>query len=86
MMRGIFTTPGASAEQVAFYNQLLDKLRALPEWKDFMARGAFKQTSMAGHEFVDWLEKASRFHNVLMREAKLTFPVPPTSAAAEPKK
>ena len=71
MMRGIFTTPGASADQVAFYNQLFDKLRVLPEWKDFMARGAFKQTSMSGPEFSDWLDKASRFHNVLMREAKL---------------
>ena len=71
MMRGIFTTPGASGDQVAFYNQLFDKLRVLPEWKDFMARGAFKQTSMSGPEFSDWLDKASRFHNVLMREAKL---------------
>ncbi len=71
MMRSIFTTPGATPDQVAFYSQLLDKLRATPEWQAFMVRGAFKQTSMAGPAFDDWLDKSNRFHNVLMREAKL---------------
>ena len=71
MMRAIFTTPGATAEQVAFYNQLLDKVRALPEWKAFMAQGAFNQTSMSGPSFVHWLDTADRFHHVLMRESKL---------------
>jgi tripartite-type tricarboxylate transporter receptor subunit TctC len=77
MMRGIFTTPGATPEQVAYYGQLLDKVRQLPEWKDFMARGAFKQTTMPtmqGAAFVDWLDKAEYFHRVLMREAKFTAP------------
>ena len=88
MMRGIFTTPGVTAEQVAFYNQLLDKLRALPEWKDFMARGAFKQLSLSGPAFTDWLEKTSRFHGVLMREAKLKAPAgtPAATPAAAPTK
>ena len=74
MMRGIFTSPGATPEQVAFYNQLLDKLRALPEWQAFMARGAFKPTTLAGDAFTDWLDKANRFHGTLMREAKLKVP------------
>ena len=74
MMRGIFMTPGATSEQVAYYSQLLDKVRQLPEWKDFMARGAFKQTTMQGASFVDWLDRADSFHHVLMREAKLAAP------------
>jgi tripartite-type tricarboxylate transporter receptor subunit TctC len=85
MMRGIFTTPGATPEQVAYYNGLLDKVRALPEWKDFMARGAFKQTTLQGTAFVDWLDRAENFHRVLMREAKFK-PAPkstvPVAAAA----
>ncbi|MES2719228.1 MAG: tripartite tricarboxylate transporter substrate-binding protein [Pseudomonadota bacterium] len=84
MLRGIFTTPGATAEQVAFYNQLLDKLRDLPEWRDFMARGAFKQTSLRGPAFTDWLDKANRFHGVLMREARLKVAVGATTAASAP--
>lgn len=71
MLRGIFTTPGATPEQVAFYKALLDKVRALPEWTELMARGAFKTTSMSGAEFVDWLDRNEHFHKTLMREAKL---------------
>ena len=75
MMRGIFTSPGATPAQVAFYKDLLDKVRALPEWKAFMIRGAFKQTTMSGPEFVTWLDKAESFHRVLMREAKFKVPL-----------
>ncbi|HEU5295963.1 MAG TPA: tripartite tricarboxylate transporter substrate-binding protein [Burkholderiaceae bacterium] len=74
MMRGIFMAPGATPAQVAYYVQLLDKVRALPEWKSFMGQGAYKQTTMSGQAFVDWLERAQNFHRVLMREAKLMAP------------
>ena len=85
MLRGIFTTPGATPEQVAFYTDLLDKLRATPDWKDFMARGAFKQTAMTGPAFADWLDKEARYHNVLMREARLkAAPGAPATAASGP--
>lgn len=75
MMRGIFMAPGSTPDQVAFYNQLLDKVRRLPVWGEFMARGAFKPTNLQGEAFVDWLDRADRFHRVLMREAKLAAPV-----------
>jgi putative tricarboxylic transport membrane protein len=83
MMRGIFTTPGATPEQVAYYSQLLERIRQLPEWTDFMARGAFKQTTMQGPAFVDWLDRAESFHRVLMREAKFTATTR-NAAPAEP--
>jgi putative tricarboxylic transport membrane protein len=88
MMRGIFTTAGATPEQVAYYNNLLDRVRQLPEWKDFMARGAFKQTTLQGPAFVDWLDRAENFHRVLMREAKFKAPPkgPAPVAAVTPKK
>ena len=71
MLRGIFMTPQATTEQVAFYVQLLAKLRELPEWRDFMAKGAFRQTAFTGQQYLDWLERAESYHRVLMREAKL---------------
>jgi tripartite-type tricarboxylate transporter receptor subunit TctC len=90
MLRGFFTTPGATPEQVAYYVDLLQKVRALPEWKDFMAQGAFKQTTLSGDAFVSWLDRAENFHRVLMREAKMMYsantaqapvaPAPPTHA------
>jgi hypothetical protein len=36
-----------------------------------MTRGAFRQMSMSGPEFAQWLERNESFHRVLMREAKL---------------
>ena len=45
MMRGIFTTPGATPEQVAYYVELLEKVRGTPEWQEFMARGRVRPTT-----------------------------------------
>ena len=69
MLRGIFMPPGVTPEQVAFYTELFKKMRALPEWKDFMEKGAFNQTALAGPEFVDWLGKNEQMHRTLMKEA-----------------
>ena len=69
MLRGIFMPPGVTPDQVAFYTDLLKKVRALPEWKDFMDKGAFNTTALAGQEFFDWLGKNEQMHRVLMREA-----------------
>jgi putative tricarboxylic transport membrane protein len=69
MLRGIFMPPGVTPEQVTFYLDLLKKVRALPEWKDFMEKGAFNQTALSGPEFVEWLGKNEQMHRVLMKEA-----------------
>jgi tripartite-type tricarboxylate transporter receptor subunit TctC len=69
MLRGIFMPPGVTPEQLKFYVDLLDKVRALPEWKEFMAKGAFNTTTMSGQAYFDWLGKNEQMHRVLMREA-----------------
>ncbi|MCU0941317.1 MAG: tripartite tricarboxylate transporter substrate-binding protein [Hydrogenophaga sp.] len=69
MLRGIFMPPGVTPQQVAFYTDLFKKVRALPEWKEFMDKGAFNTTALSGAEFVDWLGKNEQMHRVLMREA-----------------
>ncbi len=69
MLRGVFMPPGVTPQQQAFYVDLFKRVRALPEWKDFMAKGAFNQTSMSGDEFFDWLGKNEQMHRVLMKEA-----------------
>ena len=48
MLRGIFMPPGVTPDQVAFYTDLFKKVAALPEWKEFMEKGAFKQTMLTG--------------------------------------
>ena len=84
MMRGIFMAPSATADQVAYYIQVLDKVRALPEWRDFMAQGAFKPSAMNGEPFVAWLDKAESFHRTVMREARLTYAYAAAAETAAP--
>jgi putative tricarboxylic transport membrane protein len=69
MLRGIFMPPGVTPEQVKFYTDLFAKLRALPEWKDFMDKGAFNQTALSGQEFFDWLGRNEQMHRTLMKDA-----------------
>ena len=69
MLRGIFMAPGVTPDQVAFYLDLFKKVRELPEWKEFMDKGAFNQTALTGQEFFDWLGKNEQMHRVLMKEA-----------------
>ena len=69
MLRGIFMAGGVTPEQVAFYVDLMKKVRDTPEWKKFMEDGAFNQTSMSGKEFAAWVEKNEILHRDLMKEA-----------------
>ncbi len=69
MLRGIFMAPGVTPEQVKFFVELLAKVRALPEWKEFMEKGAFNQTSLSGEPFVEWLGRNEQLHRELMKEA-----------------
>jgi tripartite-type tricarboxylate transporter receptor subunit TctC len=69
MLRGVLAPPKLTPDQVAFYVDLFKKVRATPEWADFMNRGAYKQQFMAGKEYNDWLKKAAAEHFQLMKEA-----------------
>ncbi len=69
MLRGVFMAPGVTAEQTAFYVDLLKKVRETPEWKDFMEKGAFNTTSMSGADYRKWVEAAEANHRLLMTEA-----------------
>jgi len=69
MLRGIFMAPGVAPDQVAFYVDLLKKVRETPDWKDFMEKGAFNTTSMSGADYRKWLEAAEAQHKQLMTEA-----------------
>jgi putative tricarboxylic transport membrane protein len=69
MLRGVFTSPGVSKDQLAFYVDMLKKVRDTAEWKDYMEKGAFNQTAMSGDAFDAWLGKAENMHRDLMKEA-----------------
>ena len=69
MLRGIFTTPGASADEVGWYVDLFKKMRATAGWQDFMKEGAFDQSFKAGDDYKAWLTEAAATHRQLMEKA-----------------
>jgi len=69
MLRGIFMGPKSTPAQVKYFVDIFQKVRALPEWKEFMEAGAFKDTFMTGDAFQQWLLKAEVDHLRLMRDA-----------------
>jgi putative tricarboxylic transport membrane protein len=69
MLRGIFMTPGATADQIAYYVDLFKKVRDTPEWKKLMADGAFNQNFMTGADYVKWVGGEEKRHEELMKDA-----------------
>ncbi len=69
MLRGVMTTPGVSQDVVDYYVDVMKKVRETPEWKAFMAKGAFNQSFMTGAEFNKWLAAAAAEHHNLMEKA-----------------
>jgi putative tricarboxylic transport membrane protein len=69
MLRGIFMSPRATKDQVEYYVELFKKVRATPEWQDFMKSGAFNTTFLTGAEYAKWVESEEKRHETLMKDA-----------------
>ena len=69
MLRGIFMPGGVTQDQVDYYVNLLNKVRATPDWKTFMSTGAFNQSVMTGKQYDAWLGHEEAQHLQLMKAA-----------------
>jgi tripartite-type tricarboxylate transporter receptor subunit TctC len=69
MLRAFFLPPGTKQEHVDFYADLLKKVVATDEWKEYAEKNALKNSYVTGPDFVKFLEKDEAFHNKLMEEA-----------------
>lgn len=69
MLRGIFMPANATPDQVKFYVDLFQKVRATPDWKEFMDKGAFNTSFMSGDDYKKWLTAAAETHRSLMDKA-----------------
>ena len=69
MLRGFFTSPRATKEQVDYYIDVFKKVRETPEWQTLMKDGAFNQTMMVGPEYTTWVENEEKRHRALMKDA-----------------
>ncbi|XIA63582.1 Bug family tripartite tricarboxylate transporter substrate binding protein [Bradyrhizobium sp. TZ2] len=69
MLRGIFMSPKATKDQVEYYIELFKKVRATPEWQEFMKSGAFNTTFLTGADYAKWVEVEEKRHQTLMKDA-----------------
>ena len=69
MLRGIFMAGGVTDAQRNYYVDLLSKVRAAPEWKEFLEKGAFNATALVGDDYRKWVAKEEQRHVQLMQEA-----------------
>jgi tripartite-type tricarboxylate transporter receptor subunit TctC len=69
MLRAFFLPPGTTPEQSAYYVDVLKKVVATPEWKEYVEHNALKDTFLTGADFVKFLEKDDAYHRTLMKEA-----------------
>ncbi|HTO46161.1 MAG TPA: tripartite tricarboxylate transporter substrate binding protein [Burkholderiales bacterium] len=69
MLRGIFMAGGVTEAQRNYYVDLMKRVRSLPEWQEFMERGAFNQTALIGDDYRAWVAQEEKRHHSLMKEA-----------------
>jgi putative tricarboxylic transport membrane protein len=60
---------GVTSEQLDYYVNLLRQVREKPEWKEFVAKGAYKDTFLVGDEFQKYLEQDEKLHKEIMEKA-----------------
>jgi tripartite-type tricarboxylate transporter receptor subunit TctC len=69
MLRAMFLPGKVSAEQTAFYVDLLKKLTQTAEYKDYMEKQALKPVFLAGKDMLKFLEEDEALNKSLMTEA-----------------
>lgn len=69
MLRAILMPKGVTAEQSAYYVDLLRKVREKPEWKEFISKGAYKGSFLTGQDLTKFLEQDEQRHHQIMEKA-----------------
>ncbi|MFO1185210.1 MAG: tripartite tricarboxylate transporter substrate-binding protein [Bauldia sp.] len=69
MLRGFFMPGNVPKDVVAYYVDVMKKVRDTPEWKTLMNDGAFNQTFMADADYAKWVGDAEKVHFDLMKAA-----------------
>ena len=69
MLRAMFLPGKVTAEQQAFYVDLLQKVTQTPEYKDYMEKQALKPIFLTGKDMVQFLEEDDKLNTSLMNEA-----------------
>src|SRR6478672_6040310 len=69
MLRAFFLPGKVTAEQSAFYVDLLKKISQTSEYKDYMEKQALKPSFLTGKDMLSFLEEDDKLNTQLMTEA-----------------
>ena len=69
MLRGIFLPGGVTPEQTRFYVDVMQKVVAMFEWKEYLEKNALKPEFVSGPAFLDFLAKDETRHREIMKSA-----------------
>ena len=69
MLRGMFMPGKVTKEQQAYYVNMFKKVSEIPEWKEYLARGALVPEYRDGEAFVNFLKEDEAKHAKLMTAA-----------------
>ena len=74
-MLRVFMLPGKVQPEVTkYYTQLLQKVVATPDWKEYVTKNALKSTVMVGDELRNYLGKDEQNHRQIMKAAGFMAP------------
>jgi tripartite-type tricarboxylate transporter receptor subunit TctC len=74
-MLRVFMLPGRVAPEVTrYYTELLQKVVATPEWKEYVTKNALKSTVMVGEELRAYLGTDEQNHRQIMKAAGFLAP------------
>ncbi|TWG79264.1 tripartite-type tricarboxylate transporter receptor subunit TctC [Cupriavidus gilardii J11] len=69
MLRVFMLPGGVTPDQQKFYVDLMQKVVATPEWKEYLERNALKNEFVAGKALEDFLTKDENAHRDILKEA-----------------
>jgi tripartite-type tricarboxylate transporter receptor subunit TctC len=69
MLRAFFLPGKVTAEQTAFYVDLMKKITQTAEFKDYMEKQALKPVFLTGNDMLKFLEQDDKLNTSLMTEA-----------------
>lgn len=69
MMRALFLPPKATTEEIAYYVDLIRKVKQTKEWRDFVAQAALTDTFIHGAELTEMVKRVNAEHKTLMQSA-----------------
>jgi putative tricarboxylic transport membrane protein len=69
--RGVVAPPGIAPEVVEFYVRTLDRMRATPEWKQYLKQYEVVEHWVVGRALADWLEDEEKTYVRLNKELGL---------------